>query len=93
MRIDVWTHLLSPVYRRQIEGAGQGSPHGVKCVVDFFGSEHVLFGTDTPFDTRGGAAFIPAATSDVASAVPDAGARAGIFEDNARRLLGVHTPA
>lgn len=76
-----------------VDTAMFGSPHGVKCVVDFFGAEHVLFGTDTPFDTRGGATFIPAATSDVESAVPDAGERAGIFEDNARRLLGVHTPA
>ena len=25
-----------------------GAPHAVRCVIDFFGAEHVLFGTDMP---------------------------------------------
>jgi uncharacterized protein len=66
-----------------------GSPHGVRCVVDFFDPDHVLFGTDAPFDLAGGATFIPATISDVEHAVPDASVRAGIFEGNARRLLAL----
>lgn len=66
-----------------------GSPHGVRCVVDFFGSDRVLFGTDAPFDTEGGSYFIPATISDVDGAVQDESARAAIFAGNATRVLGV----
>jgi predicted TIM-barrel fold metal-dependent hydrolase len=76
-----------------VDTAMFGSPHGARCVVDFFGADHVLFGTDTPFDGRGGATFIPATISDVENAAPDATARARIFEGNARRLLRVKAPA
>jgi len=70
-----------------VDTAMFGSPHGARCVVDFFRPDHVLFGTDAPFDLTGGATFIPATISDVEHAVPDASVRAGIFEGNARRLL------
>jgi hypothetical protein len=64
----------------------------VKCVIDFFGLERVLFGTDAPMDTRGGSHFIPATISDVEDAVADESARAALFERNARRLLGSALP-
>jgi len=35
-----------------------GSLPGTKCGLDFFGCEHVLFGTDCPFDPEGGPLFI-----------------------------------
>ncbi|MGA7913329.1 MAG: amidohydrolase family protein [Candidatus Dormiibacterota bacterium] len=66
-----------------------GSWHCVECVVDFFGTDHVLFGTDTPFDTKGGSHFIPATIADVEGAVQDREARAAIFADNARNGLGI----
>lgn len=66
-----------------------GSRHGVACVVDFFGPARVLFGTDTPFDTQGGARFIPVTIADVEGAVPDEDVRAAIFAGNARRILGI----
>lgn len=31
-----------------------------ETVVDFFGPDHVLFGSETPFDSTGGATFVPA---------------------------------
>lgn len=72
-----------------VDSAMFGSAHGVACVVDFFGPERVLFGTDTPFDTQGGAHFIPSTIADVERAAPREDARAAIFADNARRVLGV----
>ncbi len=72
-----------------VDTAMFGAPHAVECVVDFFGAEHVLFGTDTPFDTRDGSHFIPTTIADVESAVPEGPARAAIFAGNARRLLGI----
>jgi aminocarboxymuconate-semialdehyde decarboxylase len=73
-----------------VDSAMFGSRHSVECVVDFFGPERVLFGTDTPFDTKGGSHFIPVTISDVEGAVPDEAARAAIFEGNARRILRIH---
>jgi aminocarboxymuconate-semialdehyde decarboxylase len=66
-----------------------GASHAVECVIDFFGPDHVLFGTDTPFDGAGGAKFIPATISDIEKAVTDADAQAAIFEGNAHRLLRI----
>jgi aminocarboxymuconate-semialdehyde decarboxylase len=72
-----------------VDTAMFGSRHAVECVVDFFGTDHVLFGTDTPFDTKGGAHFIPVTIADVEGAVKDEEARAAIFEGNARKVLGI----
>ncbi len=76
-----------------VDTAMFGSPHGARCVIDYFGPDRVLFGTDTPMDVEGGAAFIPATIADVEGAAPDAASRHAIFEDNARRLLKVKAPA
>jgi predicted TIM-barrel fold metal-dependent hydrolase len=65
-----------------------GAPHGVSCVLDFFGPERVLFGTDVPLDGQAGSRFIPATIADVEAAAGDEDVRAAIFEGNARRLLG-----
>jgi predicted TIM-barrel fold metal-dependent hydrolase len=35
-----------------------GSRSAIRCGLDFFGHEHVLFGTDCPFDPEGGPMFI-----------------------------------
>ncbi len=72
-----------------VDTAMFGAPHAVECVIEFFGAEHVLFGTDTPFDTRGGAYFIPSTISDVEGAVEGEAARQAIFEGNARSVLGI----
>jgi uncharacterized protein len=63
-----------------------GAPHGVTCVIDFFGPERVLFGTDTPFDTQDGSHFIPATISDVEHSVEES-TRAAIFHGNAQSVL------
>jgi predicted TIM-barrel fold metal-dependent hydrolase len=74
-----------------VDTAMFGSPHGVECVVGFFGTDHILFGTDTPFDGSGGSDFIPATISDVEHAVSDQAARGAIFEGNARKILRIVT--
>lgn len=72
-----------------VDTAMFGSRHGVECVVDFFGIDHVLFGTDAPFDAKGGSHFIPVTISDVEGAVQDEAARAAIFGGNAHIVLGI----
>jgi uncharacterized protein len=75
-----------------VDTAMFGAEHAVRCVVEFFRPERVMFGTDAPFDTRGGSYFIPATISDVEKAVPDDSIRAMIFHDNAKRIFGIEPP-
>jgi predicted TIM-barrel fold metal-dependent hydrolase len=35
-----------------------GASSAIRCGLDFYGSKHVLFGTDCPFDPQGGPLFI-----------------------------------
>jgi aminocarboxymuconate-semialdehyde decarboxylase len=70
-----------------VDTAMFGGKHGVRCVVDFFGPDRVLFGTDMPFDAQAGSYFIPRTTVDVAGAVDDALERDAIFDGNASRIL------
>jgi aminocarboxymuconate-semialdehyde decarboxylase len=72
-----------------VDTAMFGGQHSVKCVVDFFGPERVLFGSDAPFDAQAGSYFIPRTTADVEDAVSTAADRAAIFAGNASRLLRI----
>ena len=60
------------------------TPHQLRALVEVFGADHVLMGTDYPFDM---AEMDPVA--HVVSAGLDAGAVAAICGGNAARLLGV----
>jgi aminocarboxymuconate-semialdehyde decarboxylase len=66
-----------------------GGKHGVRCVADFFGPDRVLFGTDTPFDGQAGSYFIPRTSADVEDTIDGMADREGVFEGNARRILGI----
>jgi aminocarboxymuconate-semialdehyde decarboxylase len=70
-----------------VDTAMFGGEHGVRCIVDFFGPDRVLFGTDTPFDAQAGSYFIPRTTRDVEGAIDTDANRDAIFEGNARRIL------
>jgi aminocarboxymuconate-semialdehyde decarboxylase len=72
-----------------VDTAMFGGQHGVRCVVDFFGPERVLFGTDAPFDAQGGSYFIPTTLADIEGAIGKETERSAIFEGNASRVLGI----
>jgi len=63
-----------------------GAPHAVRCVLDFFGPSHVLFGTDTPL---GPANTVEATIEDIDAAGLEPAHRDAVFSGNARRLLGL----
>jgi predicted TIM-barrel fold metal-dependent hydrolase len=65
-----------------------GAPHAVRCAVEFFGAEHVLFGTDMPL---GGPAVVADTIADIEALGLDAAATEAIFSGNARRLLQIAT--
>jgi uncharacterized protein len=63
-----------------------GASHAVRCAVEFFGADHVLFGTDMPL---GGPNVVADTIADITSlGLPEAD-EAAIFAVNARRLLGI----
>lgn len=67
--------------------ATNGSAAAARCGHDFFGTAHCLFGTDAPFDPRGGRHLIRATMAAVDALEVSDGARARIYEQNARALL------
>jgi uncharacterized protein len=63
-----------------------GAPHAVRCVLEFFGPSHVLFGTDTPL---GPPNTVEATLEDIDAAGLDLEQREAVFSGNAQRLLGL----
>ena len=64
-----------------------GSKAGTRCGIEFFGCDHVLFGTDCPFDPLGGPLFIRDIIKVLDTIDIDADARAKIYHLNAERML------
>ncbi|HVD00572.1 MAG TPA: amidohydrolase family protein [Candidatus Dormibacteraeota bacterium] len=66
-----------------------GASNAVRCVLEFFGPDHVLFGTDMPLGP-------PSATADTIADLESLGLPeaelALVFSGNAARVLGVATP-
>jgi predicted TIM-barrel fold metal-dependent hydrolase len=69
-----------------------GPAHAVECGLDFFGAEHVLFGTDMPFDPEGGPGFVRDTIKAIGEMRVTDEVREQIFEGNARRLLRLKLP-
>ena len=70
-----------------------GAWHAMESGLAFFGADHVLFGTDFPFDPEQGPGFIrdTIAAMERMRATDDEKAR--IYEGNARRLLRLRLPS
>ncbi len=64
-----------------------GGPRSIECGIDFFGVEHVLYGSDMPFDREGGALYIRLAIEALEATSLSPQAKHAIYEGNARRLL------
>jgi len=63
-----------------------GAPHAVRCVLDFFGPGHVLFGTDMPLGPPNA---LEATIADIEGLGLGAADSAKVFAGNAERLLGL----
>src|SRR5262249_22302404 len=64
-----------------------GAWHAMESGLAFFGADHILFGTDMPFDPERGPGFVRdtiAAMERMRASTED---KAAIYEGNARRLL------
>jgi predicted TIM-barrel fold metal-dependent hydrolase len=66
-----------------------GAEHALRCAIDFFGVEHILFGSDMPFDPEKGPQFIRETIANLDALDLSASDRKRIDEDNARRVLRI----
>jgi aminocarboxymuconate-semialdehyde decarboxylase len=64
-----------------------GSASAIRCGLEFFGAEHVLFGTDCPFDPEGGPQFIRDTIAALDSLDLTAADREAIYCGNAVEML------
>ena len=73
--------------RFYVDTAILGNPRALDLAVDYYGADHVVFGTDAPLG------ILPAgATAEIQAAIADMhisdAERHAIYEDNYRRLVG-----
>ncbi len=64
-----------------------GGVHALRCALEYFPPEHVLFGTDTPFDAEGGSRNIRETIAALDASGLSTTRRQMIDEGNLRRLL------
>jgi predicted TIM-barrel fold metal-dependent hydrolase len=64
-----------------------GSVAALRCGIEFFGPDRVMFATDMPFDTQGGLKYIDVALRAMEQIDLSAEDKAKIYEHNARRLF------
>src|SRR5947207_14521637 len=74
--------------RFHVDTALFGAPHAVRCVLEFFGPRHVLFGTDMPL---GPSNAVEATIADIDAAGLSSEDLAAVYSGNAVRLLGLPT--
>ena len=67
-----------------------GSASAIRCGLDFFGADRVLFGTDCPFDPEGGPVFIRESIRAIASLKLPQTVESKVYHGNAMRMLGLH---
>jgi len=64
-----------------------GHTSGLTCCYDFFGADHILFGTDMPWDNQLGLKYTRETIESVEKMTISDAEKKLIFEDNARNLL------
>ena len=73
--------------------AVNGSASAIRCGLDFFGANRVLFGTDCPFDPQGGPMFIRESIRAIDSLKLKDADRRKVYFGNAMRMLRLDLPA
>jgi len=64
-----------------------GNPSALRCGLEFFGEDRILFGTDTPYDVGNGALSIEQTIGAIEKMGVTDSIKQKIYEGNARRIL------
>lgn len=65
-----------------------GADHALRCAIEFFGTDRVLFASDSPYDPEGGPGYVRSTIKSINSLELTADDRAAIFRGNIERLVG-----
>jgi len=66
-----------------------GAGHAIRCSMDFFGVDRMLFASDTPFDPEKGPGYIRDTIANVEELDLSDQERTQVYEGNVRRILGL----
>lgn len=69
-----------------------GAAHALRCSIDFYGADHVLFGSDSPYDPEKGPGYIRATIKNLEEIGLSGEEREAIFSGNVTRMLGLALP-
>ena len=83
MRETLKKHPVEYLKQFYADTAMMGASHAVRCTIEFFGVDHVLFGSDFGF----GNDYLAKTIIDLTELGLDEETSAKIFEGNARRVL------
>jgi predicted TIM-barrel fold metal-dependent hydrolase len=66
-----------------------GAAPALRCALDFFGVDHVLFASDSPFDPEKGPGYIRSTIENIESLGLSDADREQLYEGNARSVIGL----
>ncbi|MCL5077082.1 MAG: amidohydrolase [Actinobacteria bacterium] len=66
-----------------------GAAHALRCSIDFYGVDHVLFGSDSPYDPERGPGYIRSTIANLDSISLSDSEKEAIYRGNVSKLLGV----
>lgn len=69
-----------------------GAAPGLRCSIDFYGVDHVLFASDSPYDPEKGPGYIRSTIGNLHEIDLSDEERDAIFHGNVTRLLGLKVP-
>lgn len=70
-----------------------GAAHALRCSIDFYGADRVLFSSDSPYDPERGPGYIRATIKNLNEIGLSDAEKDAIFSGNVRRLLNWEPPA
>jgi uncharacterized protein len=70
-----------------------GAAHALRCSIDFYGTGHVLFGSDSPYDPERGPGYIRSTIKNLNEIGLSDAEREAIFHGNVERLFGLAVQA
>jgi aminocarboxymuconate-semialdehyde decarboxylase len=76
-----------------VDTAMFGAAHALRCSIDFYGTDHVLFGSDSPYDPERGPGYIRATIKNLREIGLTEAEQDTIFHGNVTRLLGLTAEA
>lgn len=84
---EVGSQIMDKFRNFYADTALQGNSAALMCAYSFFGADHILFGSDMPYDDQLGDRSIRGALTPIEQLNISAEEKKNIFENNARRLF------